>query len=94
MPYLDSPVREHVTLEGALAAIFDKLDSLDGRLTDLDGISEKLDSLDAYARNHMTSKMDKGFGDVAERFDKVDTDLENIRNDVAIAKNLFQDHDH
>ena len=87
MPYLDSPVREHTTLEGALDAIFDKLDSLDG-------ISEKLDSLDAYARNHMTSKMDNGFGDVAARFDKVDTDLENIRNDVAIAKNLFQDHDH
>lgn len=47
MPNLDSPVRGHSTREGALEAIFDKLDKLDD-----------------YVRNHLTTRMEAGFDEV------------------------------
>ena len=67
MPYLDAPVREHTTLEGALEAIFDKLDTLD------DG----LDGLDSYVRNHLTTKMENGFEEVKDSILKVSNTLQD-----------------
>ena len=63
MPYLDSPVRGHATLEGALEGIFEKLDELDG-----------------YVRNHLTSKMTRGF--------------DEVNNGLVKVSNLLQDHKH
>ena len=64
MPYLDSPVRGHATLEGALEGILKKLDGLD--------------ELDGYMRNHLTSKMTKGF--------------DEVNNELVKVSNLLQDH--
>ena len=49
-------------------AVLDRLDGLDGRPT----------GLDDYVRNHLTSKMDRQFGEV--------------NDGIAIVSNLLQEH--
>ena len=84
MPYLDAPVREHTTLEGALEAIFDKLDTLDDGLDGLGSYVRSLDgyvrSLDGYVRNHLTTKMENGF--------------EEVKDSILKVSNTLQDHVH
>ena len=101
MPYLDSPVRGHPTLEGALEAIFDKLEGmgerlgkLDGmgeRLEKLDGMGERLEKLEGYVRNHLTTKVDAIAEDVQWLKDKQDETLgrlDTLETSVNDAMNL------
>ena len=72
----------------------------------MNGVPEKLDSLDGYVRNHLTSKMEKDFDGVPEKLDSLDGYVRNyltskmeqgfdeVKNGLVKASILFQDHEH